>query len=96
MSTPRGRGPLTPMNGTAGAGLACGIFGLLLAVAVGFAAFLFAIVAVAVGGVAIGLGARGQARARLAGGESRIASAAVITGALAALLGLAGVLVALL
>jgi hypothetical protein len=80
------------MNGMAGAGLSCGVFALLLAVLVGFAAVPFAVVAVIVGVFAVFFSLRGKAFARTSGVPSRLAHAGVITGCLAIVLGILGVL----
>jgi hypothetical protein len=80
------------MNGMAGAGLACGVFALLLAVLVGFAAVPFAVVAAIVGIFAVFFSLRGKAFARAIGQPSRLAHAGVITGCLAIVLGILGVL----
>jgi hypothetical protein len=80
------------MNGMAGAGLAAGIFGLLLAVFLGFASVPYAVLAVIVGVVALLCSLRGRALARTVSGGERIATAGLITGALALLVGIAGVL----
>jgi hypothetical protein len=90
-SRPRGNA-IVPMNGMAGAGLTAGIFGVLLAVLVGFAAVPFAVVAVIVGVVAVFCSLRGRALARTVAGGERIAGAGLIFGALAILLGVLGVL----
>ncbi len=80
------------MNGMAGAGLAAGVFGVLLAVLVGFASVAFAVLAVIVGLVAVFCSLRGRALARMGAGGERIARVGLISGGLAILLGVAGVL----
>ena len=80
------------MNGMAGAGLAAGIFGVLLALVVGFAAVPFAVVAVIVGVVAVFCSLRGRALARTVAGGERIAVAGLVAGGLAMFLGVLGVL----
>jgi hypothetical protein len=80
------------MNGMAGAGLAAGIFGVLLALLVGFAAVPFAVVAMIVGIFAVFCSLRGRALARTVSGGERIARAGFIAGGLAILLGVLGVL----
>jgi hypothetical protein len=80
------------MNGMAGAGLATGIFAFLLAVLVGFAAVPFAVVSAIAGVFAVFFGARGRAFARAVNGSQRLAQIGQITGALAIVLGILGVI----
>ena len=80
------------MNGMAGAGLATGIFGVLLAILVGFAAVPFAVLAVIVGMFSVFCSLRGRALARTVTGGERIATAGLVSGGLAILLGVLGVL----
>ena len=79
------------MNGMAGAGLAAGIFGLFLAVVLGFASVPFAVLAAIVGIIGVFCSLRGRALARTVSGGERIAQAGLITNGLAILLGIAGV-----
>jgi hypothetical protein len=81
----RGKG-LAPMNGMAGAGLACGIFALVLAI--GIPTRLFAVVAVVTGVIAVAFSAKGRSFAHALRSESRIAIAGLITGGLAMVIGL--------
>ncbi|MGZ6979239.1 MAG: hypothetical protein ACXVJW_14100 [Acidimicrobiia bacterium] len=82
---------LVPMNGMAGAGLACGIFGLSIAIGFGFWSVPFAVMAVIAGVFAVIFSARGRAIAQQHQQESRLARAGMITGALAMVIGLVGV-----
>jgi len=83
---------LIPMNGMAGAGLGAGVFGLAVAVFLGFAFLGFAIMAVGAGAIAVAFSARGRAIAHMYGTESRIARVGLIAGGLAIVLGLLGVI----
>lgn len=80
------------MNGMAGAGLAAGIFGVLLAVFMGSWSVPFAVLAVIVGVVSVFCSLRGRALARTVLGGERIATAGLVSGGLAILLGVLGVL----
>jgi hypothetical protein len=82
---------LTPMNGMAGAGLTCGVFGLFVAIGLGFWSVPFAALAVLIGAAALAFSARGAAISRQYGNESKIARAGLFAGGLTmafALLGL--------
>jgi hypothetical protein len=94
MATNAGRAPgLTPMNGTAGAGLACGAFGLGVAIFLGFFSVPFALTAIVIGVLALVLSARGRAIGQLQQAESRVAVAGLIVGSLAMVVGLVGFIV---
>jgi uncharacterized oligopeptide transporter (OPT) family protein len=84
---------LVPMNGMAGAAMSCGVFGLLLAVGVGFWSVPFAVMSVIVGGFALWFGARGRAVAHQHHQESRLARVGLITGGLAIVVGLVAVVI---
>ena len=80
------------MNGMAGAGLACGIFGLLVAVLFGIPFVPFAVVAMIVGIFAVVFSFRGKVFARTIGQSSRISQAGVITGCLAIVIGVLAII----
>jgi hypothetical protein len=86
----RGKG-LAPMNGMAGAGLACGIFGLVVAVGAGFWSVPFAVMGVLAGVFAVVFSARGKSIAAGFRKTSRISIAGLIIGGLAMVIGLLGV-----
>jgi hypothetical protein len=90
MSTQAGRG-VTPINGMAGAALGCGLFGILVAVLLGFAFVPFAIMAVLAGLFAVALSRRGRAFARSLRRESKVAVAGAASGGIATVLGVLGV-----
>jgi hypothetical protein len=81
---------LTPMNGMAGAGLTVGVFGLFIAIGLGFWSVAFAAMAVLVGAVSLAFSARGAAIARQYGNESKIARAGLFAGGLTMAFGLLG------
>jgi hypothetical protein len=81
------------MNGMAGAGLACGVFALVIAIGMGFWSVPFAVMAMLIGIAAVWFSARGRAVATQYGKVSRVATAGVITGALSIVIGFVGVLV---
>ena len=91
MST-RARDGLVPFNGMAGAALGCGLFGILVAVLLGFAFEAFAVMAGLVGLVAVAFARRGWSYARAFGRDSRVSAAGAASGTVAALLGALGVL----
>jgi len=82
---------IVPMNGKAGAGLTVGVISVAIAVFLGFAFVPFAVMAVIFGVVAVLLSARGRGVAHTQRRESRIASAGLIAGGLAMVLGVLGV-----
>jgi hypothetical protein len=82
---------LVPMNGMSGAGLTCGIFGLVVAIGMGFWSVPFAVMAVLIGVAALWFSARGRAVASQYDKVSRIATAGLITGALSIVIGIVGV-----
>jgi intracellular septation protein A len=81
---------LTPMNGMAGAGLTCGVFGLFVAIGLGFWSVPFAAMAVLIAAAALAFSARGAAIARQYGNESKIARAGLFTGGLTLAFGMLG------
>jgi hypothetical protein len=82
------------MNGMAGAALGCGLFGIFVAVLLGFAFVPFAVMAVLVGLISLALSRRGLAFARTFRRHSRVAVAGAASGAAATLLGVLGVVFA--
>jgi hypothetical protein len=82
------------MNGMAGAALGCGLFGILVAVLLGFAFVPFAVMAILAGLCALALSRRGRAFSRRFRRESRIAIAGGASGGIATVLGVAGVVLA--
>jgi hypothetical protein len=94
MSTPTTRDALAPANGLAGAALGCGLFGILVAVLLGFAFVPFAVMAGLIGLLAVALGRRGRSFARAFGRRSRVATAGAASGSVATALGVLGVVLA--
>ena len=91
-----GRAGIAPMNGAAGGAIGLGVVALLLSIALGFAAVPFAILGAVVGALAVLTGARGRAFAHQSGSGHRLATIGTFCGALAVVIGLAGILAAVL
>jgi hypothetical protein len=89
MSTQTGRG-IVPLNGMAGAALGCGLFGILVAVLLGFAFVPFAVMAVLAGVLALVCGRRARSFARTFHRESKVAVAGALSGGVAMVLGVLG------
>jgi hypothetical protein len=79
------------MNGMAGAALGCGLFGILVAVLLGFAFVPFAVMAVLVGLISLALSRRGRAFARTFRRDNKVVVAGAASGGVATLLGVLGV-----
>jgi hypothetical protein len=80
------------MNGMAGAALGCGLFGILVAVLLGFAFVPFAVMAVLAGVLALVCSRRGRLFARRFHRDSKVSLAGAATGGVAMVLGALGVM----